>query len=219
MHRSKSRRLLQLLSLTMVSSKMLVKGGFYYESANQPRSNIRNAEKALRNLCVKRLVGIKRYGDGISYRNYYFLKGKDHCYHKITPGLVSHESLISLFLVHMFQNYTCRGYLLKWHNPIDIGIKKCDGAVSLLRKGNRRWLFILEADQGNHDDLEIKEKFFWYRQCLASYENCQIYFLSHTPDNKTYLANSWQHFLSTNKERSYDQRMKFICPESLSPST
>ena len=221
----KRRKIVKLLGFTMVSAKMLVQGGIFYTTNGNKKTMLRNAQKTLQELLEAKYIDYKRYPilETGKYRRFYFLP--DHVKigfnckdsHMIHEGLIEHDQLTALFLVHLFRCCDRQGISVKWYPPFEIETKTTDGAVTLAKDGKIYQTFILESDTGTHDYKEIRQKYEEYIKCLENHPQRKILFLVKGTKRRDNLRNLLNDMLKNSDRKKYIKQIAFICPLEIPP--
>ena len=172
---AKRKRIINLLSITMVNSHILVMGGIC--------PSLRMAQRQLRNLYQQNLAEFHRCNTKTGQQNFYYLpksiwqKHVENKPHEIQPALLLHDSMTALFLTHIFRDSQKYGLSMKWYPPFALENKISDGGVTLYRNDELLISLLLESDTGSHDFSEMKEKMQAYLKFLKTHPHRRIIFL------------------------------------------
>ncbi len=222
-----SHDLLQLLSITMVDANILVKGGLFYNHRNNPETNYRNARRVLQRLYKRGYANFKQYQHSKLYfptKSGLEILGKtNQQYHNIGAGkILNHDKTTALFLVHLFRWNYWRNANLRWHPPLPLEEKVCDGAVVYTQDG-REYALVLETDNDSHKKSDKKSEMLEKLRAYFTYiPNDQLRFLfivsskKRDPINRQKeIEKDVQMVLAEKKLESCAGQIHFICPDSL----
>lgn len=195
--------ILKLLKLTMLTSELLVDGGIVYNQKISKESNLRTARRILNKMEVPyKQFPVFKQG---SFRRFYYSKDANN-YHQINDGLIEHDSITALFLIHIFRCSEKYSIDLEWCSPFDIYSKKSDGGVKFLKNEKHFYSIILESDTGTHDLSEIEEKIFEYQK--EAHKKRPVFFIIATQKRKKDI------------ERILPKKHFYCyCPQNISPIT
>lgn len=216
-------RLLNLLSLTMVNTNILVSGGIFF--GNTQETNFRNARRVMQELYEAGYINFYKYPVPISetFRRFYYptkpgleILGKpNNSFHEIKGGTAEHDSITALFLTHLLRCCEEKNISLLWHPPFEVEGKVCDGAVTLTKKGKMVNGLLLEADTGSHDHREIREKIEAYLPYIKGNPRKKIVFLTQGVDR---LRNLQQTVYSVLEEQVDKYQIYLFCPSEFPPT-
>ncbi len=206
--------ILELSAFTMTTAHILVAGGIVKKDI---KNKLRSAQKILRNLTKAGYLDFHSYLTKTGRQKYYFLSNAQSPYHKIQPGILTHDSITALFLTHLFRCCTKRGIQLRWYPPFSIGIKESDGGVALLKEGEPLCSLLLESDMGTHDFPEIREKLEQYIECLSGKENRRIVFLTMEDKRKEDIQKIISNFLQKTSSLEHERKILCLAPPQFLP--
>lgn len=216
----KRKKILQLLSLTMVSSEILVQSGHV--------KKLRTAQDYLRDLYQARYVDFQRYiHKGQNYQHFYFITDSGlralgltkHKYHEIKPGLVEHDTITAIYLSHLLRICEQKNKSLKWKEPFKIETKISDGGVTIFNtEGEIIYFMLLEADNKTHVlKDEIKEKIKEYTEFLVENPKRRIAFLIKGEKRTRNIENLTHEVLKEEGQEKFFPRFFFWQPLAFSP--
>ena len=208
----KRRRLLEILTLTMGSSSLLVSGGM--------ARHLRTAQRELRNFRKAGLVAFVKYPVYESGAFHYFYAARKAAFaelgepetpfHRINSGTLAHDSLTALFLIHLFRSARGQGMTVRWHPPFALKDKICDGGVTILRGGTPVRSLLLETDRGTHGHAEIADKIEAYLPCVVGHPKRAVVFLVSGETRARNILNT----LLPKIPPPPDRQVMVLCPEN-----